>query len=402
MRLSTRSCAMCPAVALVLVACGGADRSMEGPIERSRAAWRSEQPPPVDAPRSNEAASHAPPPEQPVAAHYELGAIPARYGEVRWPAPPHIAREESVEGSVARRVVDRAGTRITVRGTIDELVVAADDVEILAAPGARVGHAIIERGKKRIRIAGGRYGSIELMVPAQWVPAPPVWRPEWLAQDVTIDGVEIEADDTALMVRGRRVAILNSRVRAARYSIWCGDTGDFQSEDLIIAGNRFSSAGPESTVRLVGVRHAIVVDNVLENTEKHDFRVHGVSDAVVFARNRLLNTGIMVGSMPGDRIGAVWILDNELHHQTPSLFEVAPDRVQFLAARGNRVFSDRWRCFVCDERMREGWEVRDNPVAPYRPAPASWAEAMARGQNREAGRDGAHVQRERGDRRNGR
>ena len=140
-----------------------------------------------------------------------------------------------------------------------------------------------------------------------------------------------------------------------------------------MAGNRFESAGPESTVRLVSVRRAVVVDNLLANTLKHDFRVHGTSDDVVFARNRLLTTGIMIGSMDGDAIGSVWILDNELHHHVPSLFQTSPDRVRFLAVRGNHVFSDRWQCLVCDYQMGDGWDVGDNRMAAYRPAPASWA-----------------------------
>jgi hypothetical protein len=265
------------------------------------------------------------------------------------------------------------GTRVTVHGALEELALAADDIDVRAAPDARIAHLVVRRGAKRIRIAGGHYGFIELPVPGQFVPGPPQFRPEWLAEDVTIDGVDVDAPDSAIFVRGRRVAIVNSRAHAERYSIWAGDTGDFQSEDIVIAGNRFESAGPESTVRLVSVRHVVVVDNTLSNSFKHDFRVHGTSDEVVFARNRLIRTGIMVGSMPDDRIGSVWILDNELHHHVPSLLVVSPERVRFLAARGNRIFSDRWQCFVCDFQMGEGWDVGENRVSPYRPAPASWA-----------------------------
>lgn len=307
--------------------------------------------------------------EQPPAARYELGPLPEGFGEVVWPTAPHIERQVELAGG--ERVIERAGTRVVVRGPIERIVVRANDVEILGSSSARVDHVLIDRGRRRVRIAGGRFGAIELHVPAQHVPPPPRFRPEWMVEDVTIDGVEIEAADTALLVRGRRIAVLRSRVTAARYSVWCGDTEDFQTEELVLAGNRFVSAGPESTVRLVSVRRAVVVDNVLSNTLKHDFRVHGVSDEVVFARNQLLNTGIMVGSMEGDRIGSVWILDNALHHRVPSLFEVPRERVRRLIARGNRVFSDEWDCFVCG-RARAGWQVADNPVAPYRPpSPAS-------------------------------
>lgn len=301
-------------------------------------------------------------PEPTSMGRYDLGALPEAFGEVRWPAAPRIRREVEIERG--ERVIDRPGTRVIVRGALERIVVQADDVEIRGEEGARIDHVVIGRGRARIRILGGRYGKIELSVPAQFVPPPVVWRREWMARDVSIDGVEVDAADSAFMIRGKRVAILRSQVRAAHYSIWCGDTDEFQSEDLIIAGNRFASAGPESTVRLVSVRRAVVVDNVISNTSKHDFRVHGVSDGVLFARNRLLNTGIMVGSMEDDRIGGVWILDNAMYHRAPSLFEVEPARVRGLVVSGNRVFSDRWSCLVCDRTGVE-WMVDRNSMAPY-------------------------------------
>lgn len=313
---------------------------------------------------SREEVVRSAPLQQPDVARYDLGELPEGFGEVNWPAPPRIEREIALSGG--EHVIERPGTRAVVRGPVERIVVRANDVEIRGSTSTPVGHVLIDRGRRRVRIAGGRFGTIELHVPAQHVPPPPTWRPEWLVQDVTIDDVDVEAADTAFLLRGKRIAILRSRVRAERYSVWCGDTEDFQSEDLVLAGNRFESAGPESTVRLVSVRRAVVTGNVISNTRKHDFRVHGVSDDVVFARNRLLNTGIMVGSMDGDRIGSVWILDNAVHHRVPSLFEVEPTRVRRLIARGNRVFSDRWDCFVCGRPAR-GWVIADNPVAPYRP-----------------------------------
>lgn len=338
-------------VVSVLVAQGCSAASQPHAAERAQAP-SIEQPEPAERP------------EQPPAASYELGALPEPFREVRWPAPPRIERELKLGRS--QRVVDRSGTRVRVRGRVERLDVRADDIDLVLEPEARVGQLVIERGRRRIRIAGGRFGSIELVIPAQHHPPPAVWRREWMIEDVTIDGVEVEAADSGFFVRGRRVAILRSRVRAERYAVWCGDTDDFQSEDLVLAGNRFESAGPEATVRLVSVRRAIVVDNVMVNTIKHDFRVHGDSDEVVLARNRLVNTGIMVGSMEGDRIGSVWILENALHHRVPSLFEVEPRRVRRLVVRGNRVFSDVWRCFVCNRAASE-WEIGDDAVAPYEP-----------------------------------
>lgn len=301
--------------------------------------------------------------EEPGAPNFDLGTLPQTFGRVVWPAAPRIDREITVRGG--EQVIAQPGTRVIVNGNIERIVIRADDVEVRGSRNDRVEHVVVERGRHRVRIANGRFGAIELHVPAQHVPPPPVWRPDWMVGDITIDDVDVEAADTAFLIRGRRIAILRSRVRAYRYSVWCGDTDAFQSEDIIIAGNHMESAGPESTVRLVSVRRAIVVDNVLVNTTKHDFRVHGRSDYVVFARNRLRNTGVMVGSMEGDNIGTVWVLDNLIYHKVPSLFEVDPSRVRHLVARGNRVFSDRWDCFVCERRI-PSWDVADNVVRPYR------------------------------------
>jgi hypothetical protein len=291
---------------------------------------------------------------QPPRAEYALGVLPPPLRRVRWPAPPRVRREVELRGAA----ITQSNVRVRVRGDVPRLEVRADDVDLVLDP-------VVARGQRRLRVTGGRFGFIELPVPAQHHPPPAVWRRDWLVEDVTFDGVEVEASDSGFFLRGRRIALLRSRVRAERYSVWCGDTQDFHSEDLVLAGNRFESAGPEATVRLVNVRRAVVVDNVLVNSIKHDFRVHGDSDRVVFARNRLLNTGIMIGSMDGDRIGTVWILDNTLHHNVPSLFEAEPQRVRQLVVRGNQVFSDVWRCFVCN-RAPEGWDIAEHVVAPYR------------------------------------
>jgi hypothetical protein len=290
---------------------------------------------------------------------YDLGRLPTAYGRVRWPEQPRIVRD--VHGTEATD-----GTRLIVERDVDRLTIRASDVEVVNR--ARIGQLVLQRGVRRVAIRGGRYGSIELPVPAVFDPPPVRYDDAFFVSDITIDGVEIDSDDTALFVRGRRVAIVNSRARAQRYSVWCGDTGELRSQDIVIAGNHFDSAGPESTVRLVDVERAVVVDNVLSNTEKHDFRVHGASDRIVFARNRLLNTGIMIGSMEGDRIGSAWLIDNALYHTAPSLLEAPPERIARLVASGNRVYSDRWECFVCARGRR--WAIGDNPVARYRQPPS--------------------------------
>lgn len=305
------------------------------------------------------------PPVQSGRPQVELGELP--YGFViAWPELPRVEREVHVRSEQDAAAARRTGTRLLIHEDVDRVVIGADDVELVVDDDARVGRVLIEKGHGRIRIAGGRYGVIELQIPGRHVPPPVTFRSEWRVHDVTIEDVDIDADDTALYLRGQRIAVVNSRANAERYAVWSGDTGDFQSEDIILAGNRFDSAGPESTVRLVAVNRAVVVDNVLENSRKHDFRVHGESDQIFFARNTLLNTGIMVGSMDGDRVGSVWLVDNVFHHRVPSLLQAPPERIERLVARGNRVYSDRWDCFVCGQ-SGAGWEVGENPCAAYRP-----------------------------------
>ncbi|HJL18866.1 MAG TPA: hypothetical protein RMH99_24600 [Sandaracinaceae bacterium LLY-WYZ-13_1] len=310
-----------------------------------------------------------PPPPQSAPPDVDLGALPEGL-EVPWPEQPRVRREIDVrDATTAAAAARRAGSRLRVHADLDEVTVRADDVELRVDEGVRIGRVLVARGRHRIRITGGRYGTIELAVPAQHVPPPPEFRPAWRVTDVTIEGVEVDAEDTAFFLRGQRLALVDSTAEAERYSVWTGDTDDFHSEDLILAGNRLTSAGPESTVRLVDVRRAVVVDNVLSNTRKHDFRVHGDSDAVFFGRNTLLNTGIMVGSMEGDEVGTVWLVDNTFHHDVPSLLQAPPARIERLVARGNRVFSDRWDCLVCSRG--DGWEVEGNRVEAYRPPDGS-------------------------------
>ena len=67
------------------------------------------------------------------------------------------------------------------------------------------------------------------------------------------------------------VAVLRTRSRRRRYCIWSEAIMDIGSEDILLAGNRFKSAGPEATVRLVSAQRTVTVDNVLENSMKHNY-----------------------------------------------------------------------------------------------------------------------------------
>ncbi|HJL18859.1 MAG TPA: hypothetical protein RMH99_24565 [Sandaracinaceae bacterium LLY-WYZ-13_1] len=296
----------------------------------------------------------------------DLGALPDGL-EIRLPAAPTITREVEVTSADAfTEAASVPGTRIRVTAGFDgRAFVRADDVEILVDDGVAVGSLLVERAHARILVRGGRWESLELQVPARFFPGPEEWREEWLVEDVLFEGVEVDAPDSAFLIRGRRVAIVDSEARAVRYSVWCGQTDEFQSEDIVLVGNDFASEGPEATVRLVQVNRAVTVDNRLSNGAKHNYRVHGRSDLAYAARNVLVNTGVMLGTLPGDALGRVWFDENRLHHVSPSLFLADPS-IERLVSRGNRAFSDAVGCWLCGDPP-DGWDVADNLIEPYAP-----------------------------------
>ena len=307
--------------------------------------------------------------DEPSEPGYDLGELPAEL-EIRWPDPPTIEREETVtstDGDTVR--CDRPHTRYLIGTDVDHLAVAASDVAVAVAADARVGTAFVERETARVHFDGGRYESIELAVPADFNTDPPTWREGWLVSDVLVEGVDVDAVDGGLTLRGRRIAVLSSRIHARRYPLWVGDTDDFRSEDLIVADSELVAEGPEATLRMVSVLRSVVVDNVLSNPEKHNYRVEGTSDLAFAARNTLVDAGVMLASQPGDDVGTVWFRGNVLHHRTPSLLVVDDppgSRLRRFVVDDNTVYSDDWDCFVCVEAPAE-WEVGENAIQPFRP-----------------------------------
>jgi hypothetical protein len=285
------------------------------------------------------------------------------------PAQPNIAREVEVASlSQFASAARRSGTRIVVeRPLIGQAVITACDIEVVMREGAEIDRLRIEHGQKRVRLRGGRYREILLAHPAQFTPvqAP---RPDWIIEDVTIDGVHIESPGSAIEAYGHRIAVLNSDIKAERYSLWSGPVLGIGSQDILIANNRMSSAGPESTLRLVDVVRSATVDNVLRNNVKHTFRVHGRSDLAYAARNVFINTGVMFGTMPNDQIGEVWFENNTFYHRENDLFHPGPGRVARLHAAGNKAHTANRRCFCCGQAPA-GWQLDKNELLPYREPP---------------------------------
>lgn len=311
-------------------------------------------------------------------APFDLGPLP-RECPISWPSAPIInvdieVLEVPIDNQGNRNYrLQQANTRYIIRVEIDQLIIQASDViiEVRGNGGIvpMIKYVLIDQQQQRIHIKGGRYERIELEVPAIFNGPNADYRPELMVEDVLIDEVEIQNTiNSALMLRGKRIAVLRSDVQANHYSVWVGDTANFQSEDIILAGNSFKSAGPEATIRLNSVLRSVVVQNRLENPFKHNYRVHVRSDCAYAARNILLQAGLMIASMAEDEVGTAWFVDNILDHRTPSLLQVdvpPQSRLQKLHLTGNIIYSTVWDCFFCGE-VPAGWVVEDNYIQMIR------------------------------------
>jgi hypothetical protein len=326
--------------------------------------------PPVDPDAGTPGEPEPEPPEEPapptgIAA---LGALPAELSGLRWPESPRITREVTVRtASELASAVAVSGTRVRVVGAVGGgITVPVDDIEILADDATSLGMLNIARGVARVHVVGGAWAGIHMAIPAQFSPSVS-YRAEWIVEDVLIEGVRVRSGDTAFALRGHRIAVVRSRAQAERYSVWSGDMGPYESQDVILHENDFRSAGPEATVRLVQVLRSATVANRLTNTVKHNYRIHGTSDLVYAGRNLLVMTGVMLGRMPGDDLRRIWFDDNVLHHDVPDLFN-PEGGIDALHATGNVAYTNVWDCFYCGAPP-SGWTVRDNTVRPYTPAP---------------------------------
>ncbi len=309
------------------------------------------------------------PPPSPGDPTYDLGTPPPGLS-VAWPAAPMITREASASTLAEVRAAMRSGTRIRVSGTIAGVIeVTVSDIELDFEPGASAHGVWIANRIARIVVRGGSFGVIEMQVSGQYYPTEE-FHPEWRTTDVLIDRVDVNAADTAFLMRGGvRIAITHSRARAVRYGIWFGDTAFFESEDVIVAGNDIACQGPEATVRLVHVRRSATIGNRLANGEKHNYRVHGRSELNWGARNTLIDTGAFLGRLPDDDIGQQWFEDNTFYHRAPSLLELDFD-IPLLSLRGNTVYSDVWNCLYCSGTPPAGWIIESNRMMPYTAPPS--------------------------------
>jgi len=299
---------------------------------------------------------------------YDLGTPPAGL-TLHWPAPPVTTRSVRVTSLAQLAPALTAGTAVTLAVPVDYLEIAASDVSLVVEPGVHVGHLFIRNQVSRVSVRGGSYDDIAMQLPGSYWPVEE-WHREWMPTDILIDRVEVDAADTAFLLRGGvRIAIPTTPRHAAGHTGWLGDSYDFDSEDIIIAGNSLRSDGPEATIRLVHARRSAVVDNRLTNTLKHNYRIHGRSSDNWAARNVLVGTGMMLGTLPSDlwAIERQTLEDNTLYTLVPSLLELDP-RLSPLIARRNHAYTDWWDCFVCVS-PQPSWVLESNVTEPYRAPP---------------------------------
>lgn len=299
-------------------------------------------------------------------APYNLGSLPSEFGAPNWPAAPVIRSEVTVSNqSQLTSALAQNGVRIIVQaGRYGEITIGGSDKEIVFRPGAVLAPsgstAISLQGPTRLVIRGGHgeggmYGSGS-------------------PTDVLIDGLTLvtkmgasQWSDTIEIQGARRLAVINSNFSAYRYTSYIAN-----SSDVIYANNVLEGAGPEATFRNTSNQRVIAVDNTLSNPQKHNFRVHVGSDLIYFARNRLIGSGIMVAQISDFEANRIWIQNNTLYHDTPSMIAVAAHpTVTRATVRDNTFYTTHCTSVSgCGQAggigTGPGWVVSNNPELPYR------------------------------------
>jgi hypothetical protein len=228
-------------------------------------------------------------------------------------------------------------------------------VELIIAEGVRVGQINVSTGVKRLRVTGGQVTHV-------WCAHADT--ADQVAEDLLFDGVYVAsltgAPDrtvggayTAFNIRGRRMAVVNCRVDAEFYCIYCASRSGLPVEGLIVAGCVTRTFGLEANVRLVGVERAVLVENTLYSPRKHNYRIHGKSDLHYAGHNVFHGAGMMQGTMDGDRIGRTWFIGNAYNHR------LQVERTQQITVRDNRGEAGDWDPANFAASARRGAEVAD-------------------------------------------
>ena len=217
-----------------------------------------------------------------------------------------------------------------LQNSVDQLLIDYNDANIEFAPGVRVERLVIRKGVKRVRIAGGEFGSIDMEMP--YVRWPDEWDPDLMVSDVLIDGARILSPDSvniSLRVQANRCRIQNCTVSSANFACYAvthnqyGYLGNgIRMNNVSMANNRFvardvdpsSRAEDQTCVRLLHI-DGLHFDNnevVMEDLFKQSFRLHnGVSNALV-ERNTFRNAGVAFATINGDVVEDLVFRNNQV------------------------------------------------------------------------------------------
>lgn len=272
-------------------------------------------------------------------APYDLGTLPEEFDELQWPTAPTITDEVTVSnvseltdalGQNNMRIIVEAGTYVT------QLSIGGSDKELIFEEGAIIAPsgstAFSINNAQRISIVGGDFeGGVYIFGSSGDI----------LLDDVNIDTKRAASqwEDTVEIApssNGNRIAIINSSISAYRYAGFVSGVTDF-----ILANTNLHADGPESTLRLMTVVRAVIVDNRLYNGMKHTFRAHDSSDLVFFARNQVEYTGFMFNNIePDPNVIRAWLYDNTFYHQTNSLMQTGnTEETLWLTAVNNTAYT---------------------------------------------------------------
>ncbi len=298
---------------------------------------------------------------------YDVGLLPQNL-VLEWPSPPEIDRELVVRTDAdVENGFFESNTRLRVRGDIDLLLLDADDVEVVVDRGVRIESVLVSRGRRRIHFIGGTYGEI-VLEPPHLIPPPPEWRAEGMIEDVLFESITVDSGNPAMSIRGRRVALLRSRVSSAGTAFYVGDTTPIPSEDIVVADCVLESSGAGPTLVLNQVERAVVVDSWLINPTTFGYVVSGTSDWTYAASNTFVGGGASIGTRPGSNVDVAWFWVNTIYHSSV-LLALDPAHIRELHLVSNTIFSDRVTCAWC-ATVLAGWNVAGNRVSPYeRPPP---------------------------------
>lgn len=214
---------------------------------------------------------------------YDLSAYSIPFG-YSWPTPPNITSNYTVSNSAQLAIANVNGARITLQAGSYGDVSPANDQEWVLQSGALI-DTFTYTGSERVKVRGetprvGRIGTIQ----------GPQSNDTTTTTDILFDGIYqangswTSSNEASNGPGGRRIAIINSSLNTASYTIFCAAEQADQFNNLIIAGNFIrndnsiainGTVSAQHAVRIMTMNTFIFVGNYIQKHESgHIWRVH--------------------------------------------------------------------------------------------------------------------------------